>query len=68
MKRLKGIIVAVGFVGLGLGACADAGETAPAPETEKTVLPAEKADQWGPRDDPSIFSNDLVYTLADLPR
>lgn len=29
---------------------------------------ATKELPWGPSDDPSVFSDDLTYTLADLPR
>ena len=32
------------------------------------ALPGDKADQWGKQDDPSLFSADLEYRAAELPR
>lgn len=47
--------------------CADAPST-PAVSDERGTPEAAKADQWGPKDDPALFSDDLEYRLDALPR
>ena len=70
-----------GFIGAGLClaaltiGCAGGGATATESTTNQELQPTEaktpttdqKADEWGPQDDPKLFSDELEYTLADLP-
>ena len=50
-----------------LSACAGSGVDGTPPAFDKSLTKGAKADEWGPSDDPKLFSNTLEYRLDQLP-
>lgn len=53
---------------LSFSACDGAGVDGTPPSLEKLGQKGGKADEWGPSDDPRLFSETLEYRLEELPR
>jgi hypothetical protein len=65
MKRVLTILCSLSA--FALGGCAGAGVDGTPPQLDKSLTKGGKADEWGPSDDPSLFSNNLEYRLEALP-
>ena len=64
MTRTLPILIAIAFA---FSACAGSGVDGTPPALDKSLTKGAKADEWGPSDDPRLFSNTLEYRLDQLP-